>query len=152
MSATMLLYSSHQITGEELAEVLRQAGGRLTPASAAGYFGGIDDGRTYIWVNFIPCYDGVFYHEGNPLDENDMVLLEQAKALLGGEFQTWIHITLDRTPTLTRSGSLRLAIRFAHACCQRWPCILDNNEGRLFSCDEIEELYKGGDAITGYGL
>jgi hypothetical protein len=71
-------------------------------------------------------------------------LLEQAKLLLGGEFQTWIYIALDSSPTLERSGSLWLAVRFAHTCCQHWPCVVDNDRGRLFSCQEIERLYRDG--------
>lgn len=147
MSANVLLYSSHRITEEELAEVIHEAKGILTPESAARYFGGIIDDRTYVWIDIVPCYNGVFDYEGNPLDEDDIVLLDQAKELLGGEFQTWIHITLDTTPTITTSGSQRLAVRFAHTCCQRWPCVVDNNQGRLFSCKEIEQLHKEGGAF-----
>lgn len=144
MSASVVLYSSHEITEEELAEVIHQAGGILTPGSPARYFGGIVDGKTYVWMKIIPCYDGIFDYEGNPLVEDDIVLLAQAKELLGGEFQTCVHITLDTTPTLTTSGSQQLAVRFAHTCCQRWPCVVDNDQGRIFSCKEIEHMYKEG--------
>ncbi|MFL5662519.1 MAG: hypothetical protein ACJ8BW_14385 [Ktedonobacteraceae bacterium] len=147
MSSNVLLFSSHRITEEELAEVIRQADGLLTPQSAAGYFGGIIDEKTSVWIDSIPCYDGVFDDEGNPLDEDDVALLEQAKVLLGGEFQTWITIILSTT-----SGSQRLAVRFAHTCCQHWPCVVDNYQGQLFSCKEIEHLYKEGGGFTGYGL
>src|SRR5260221_10775029 len=95
MSANVLLCSSHCITEEELAEVIRQAGRVLTPQSAAGYFGGIIDEETSMWIMSIPCYDGVFDYEENPLDEDVVALLEQAKVLLGGEFQTWITIILS---------------------------------------------------------
>lgn len=145
MSANVALYSSHHITEEELAEVIRQAGGVLTPGSPAGYFGGLVDGEAHVWVFPIPTYDGVFDEEGKPLDENDIVLLDQAKAILGGEFQTWIFIRLGYKP-----GSQRLAVRFAYNCCQRWPCVVDNNEGQLFSCDEIEQLYKEDGWFTTY--
>ncbi|GHO51703.1 hypothetical protein [Ktedonobacter robiniae] len=149
MSAGVGLYSSHDITEEELAEVILQAGGMLTPDSPAGYFGGLIEGEAYVWVFRIPCYDGVFDNEGNPLDEDEIVLLDQAKVLLGGEFQTWIYIHLGREP-----GSQRLAVRFAYTCCQRWPCIVDSDEkkGRVFSSQEIEQLYKEDGAFTGYGL
>jgi hypothetical protein len=147
MSSNVLLFSSHRITEEELAEVIRQAGGVLTPQSAAGYFGGIIDEKTSVWIMSIPCYDGVFDDEGNPLDEDVVALLEQAKVLLGGEFQTWIYIDLNTT-----SGSQRLAVRFAHTCCQHWLCVVDNDQGQLFSCKEIEQLYKEGGGFTGYGL
>jgi hypothetical protein len=77
-----------------------------------------------------------------------MVLLDQAKMLLGGEFQAWIYITIGKTP-----GSGRLAVRFAHACCQHWPCVVDDSEpkSRIFSCEELEQLYKEGSTFTGYG-
>lgn len=149
MSAGVGLYSSHDISQEELTEVIRQADGVLTPGSPAGYFGGLVAGEASVWVFRTPCYDGVFDYEGNPLDEEEYRLLEQAKVPLGGEFQTWIYITLGRRP-----GSQRLAVRFAYACCQRWPCVVDTLEtkGRIFSCKEIEQLYKENGAFTGYGL
>jgi hypothetical protein len=149
MSAEVGLYSSHDISEEELTEVIRQAAGVLTPGSPAGYFGGLVAGEAYVWVFRIPCYDGVFDYEGNPLDEQEYALLEQAKVLLGGEFQTWICIVLGDIP-----GSQRLAVRFAYTCCQRWPCVVDTLEtnGRIFSCKEIEQLYKEDGAFTGYGL
>jgi hypothetical protein len=147
MSANVLLYSSHYITEEELAELILQAGGILTPQPEARAFGGMIDGGAYVWINRIPCYDGVFDAEGNPLDENDITLLDQAKAMLGGEFQTWLYIVLGR-----ESGTQRLAVRFAYSCCQRWPCVVDNNQGQLFSCQDIERLYREDGGFTGYGL
>ncbi len=148
MSANVALYSSHLISEEELAEVILEAGGELTPESPAGYFGGLVNGEASVWVMIIPCYDGVFDWEGRPLNEDDMVLLDQAKLLLGGEFQTWIYIALGKG-----QGSGRLAVRFAHACCQHWPCVVDDSEpkSRIFSCEEIEQLYKEGGTFTGYG-
>jgi hypothetical protein len=144
MSSCVLLYSNHLITEEELAEVILQADGVLTPEPEKRSFGGIIDGSTYVWIDSIPCYDGIFDYEGKPLDEKEFALLEQAKILLGGEFQTWIYIALDSSPTLEKSGSLRLAVRFAHICCQHWSCVVDNDQGRLFSCQEIEQLYRDG--------
>ncbi|MGB8345879.1 MAG: hypothetical protein WCD86_13415 [Ktedonobacteraceae bacterium] len=144
MSANVGLYSSHDITEEELAQVILQSDGILTPQPEARAFGGIIDGSTYVWINRIPCYDGVFDWEGKPLNEDDITLLDEAKRLLGGEFQTWLFIALNTTPTLAKSGSQRLAVRFAYTCCQRWPCVVDNNEGQLFSCKQIERLYKEG--------
>lgn len=149
MSSGVTLYSSHLISDEELAEVLLQANGVLTPESPAGYFGGLIDGKDYIWIFRIPCYDGVFDDKGNFLDENDRILLEQARLLLGGEFQTWIYVNLGKSP-----GGERLAVRFAHACCQRWPCVVDSSEvkRRIFSCEEIKQLHKEGGKFTGYEL
>jgi hypothetical protein len=143
MSANVLLYSSHAITEAELAEVILESAGVLTPEPEKRSFGGIIDGETYVWIDIIPCYDGVFDAEGNP-DEEAMASLEPVKVLLGGEFQTWVYIALNTTPTLATSGSLQLAVRFAHTCCQRWPCVVENNEGQLFSCKEIKQLYLDG--------
>jgi len=147
VSASVGIYSSHYITDEELAQVIRQAGGILTPQPEDRAFGGIMSGKAYVWINRIPCYDGVFDEEGNPLDEGDITLLDRAKRLLGGEFQTWLYIALGR-----ESGSQRLVVRFAYTCCQRWSCVVDNDRGQLFSCKEIERLYKEGGGFTGYGL
>lgn len=87
MSSNVLLYSSHLITDEELAEVILQADGVLTPGSPAGYFGGLVLGEAYVWISRIPCYDGVFDSEGKPMNEEVYTLLEQAKVLLGGNFK-----------------------------------------------------------------
>jgi hypothetical protein len=145
MSASVLLFSSHDITTEEMVEVIQLAGGMLTPELPS--FGRISHGRTHVWIDRIPCYDGVFDYEGKPLDEDVMMLLTQAKALLGNDFQTWISIVLSKT-----SGSQRLAVRFAYTCCQRWTCVVDNHQGQLFSCKDIERLYREDDGFTGYGL
>lgn len=144
MSSNVLLYSSHSITEEELAEVIREAGGVLTPQGPS--FGRISNGWAHVWIKSIPCYEGVFDDEGTPLDEKDIALLEQAKALLGDEFQTWIYIALSH-----RSGSQALAVRFAHVCCQHWPCVVENNECQLFSCKEIGQRYLEGGGFSGYG-
>lgn len=145
MSANIALYSSHHITEEELAEVIQQAGGISTTSHPIS--GRVSHGRTHVWIQRIPCYDGVFDWEGNPLNEEDIPLLDRAKAMLGGEFQTWISIVLSTT-----SGSQRLAVRFAYTCCQHWPCVIDNNQGKLFSCKDIERLYREDGGFTGYGL
>jgi|SRR5450432_2609752 hypothetical protein len=147
MSANVLLYSSHLITKEELAEVILDAGGVITSEPQARSFGGIIDGEAYVWIDSIPCYDGVFDYEGNPLDEKEFALLQQAKVLLDGEFQTWIYISLGRTP-----GSQRQAVLFAYTCCQRWPCVVDNDQGQLFSCEDIAKLQEEGGGFTKYGL
>ena len=106
MSANVVLYSSHRLTEEELAEVIRQADGVLTPERV--WFGRISQQVTHVWIERIPCYDGVSDDDGTPFDEQDVALLERAKVLLGGEFQTWIAIILSRT-----SGSQRLAVRLS---------------------------------------
>jgi hypothetical protein len=147
MSYGVVLYSSHEITEEEFAEVVLQANGVLTPGSPAGYFGGFVEGEAHVYVFRIPCYDGVYDWEGQPLDKNDIVLLDQAKALLGGEFQTRVYIGLGYKP-----GCQRLAVRFAHACCQRWPCVVDNSEGRLFACNEIDRLVEEDGAFSSYAV
>lgn len=147
MSYEVLLFSSHDIREKELAEVILQAGGILTPDSPAGYFGGLVDGEAHVWISRVPCYDGVFDDEGKPLDEDEIVFLDQAKTLLGGAFQTWLCIKFGYGP-----GCQRLAVRFAHTCCQRWPCVVDNDRGKLFSCKEIKQLFEEDGAFSGYSL
>lgn len=147
MSSSVLLFSSHEVTEAELADVIRQAGGTVTLGPRAYAFGGLTDGEGNIWIDRIPCYDGVFDDEGNPLKEENIVLLEQAKDLLDGEFQTWLHIELGHG-----FGSGQLAVLFAYACCQRWPCVVDNQGGLLFTCKEIEQLYKENGTFSRYWL
>ncbi|GHO64333.1 hypothetical protein KSC_032250 [Ktedonobacter sp. SOSP1-52] len=147
MSSSVLLFSSHNVTEEELADIILQSGGIVTTSPTARAFGGLVDGECDIWIDRIPCYDGVFDDEGNPLKEENIVLLEKAKGLLGGEFQTWLHIELGHG-----FGSEQLAVRFAYACCQLWPCVVDNNEGLLFTCKEIEKLYKENGVFFNYWI
>lgn len=147
MSSSVLIISSHDMTEEELADVIRQAGGIITTKSTARAFGGIIDGESDIWIDRIPCYDGVFDNEGNHLDEEDMALLEKARDLLGGEFQTWLYIDLG-----DGFGSDQLAVRFAYTCCQRWPCVVDNDEGLVFSHTDIEQIYKENGIFASYWI
>lgn len=87
----------------------------------------------------IPYYDGVFDEEGNPLEEDEVAQFERAKLLLGGKFQTWLYISLSR-----EMGNQRLAVRFAHACCQRWPCVFDSSEknSQLFPVKRLNDCAK----------
>jgi hypothetical protein len=141
MASGLVLYSSHDITQEELMEVILQAGGMLKPNGDEDEPGGLIDGKAHVWISRVPCYDGVIG------DEDDLAYYDQAKALLGGEFQTWLYIRLGREP-----GTQRLAVRFAHTCCQRWPCVVSSEKPELFSCQDIERLFQEDGAFTGYGL
>ena len=140
MSHSILLYSSHEISDEELTEVILQNEGILTKSSPMGYIGGLIDGDAHIYVSRIPCYDGV---DG---DEEAMIVVDQAKAMLGAEFQTWLHIQLGHD-----AGSGLLGVRFAHACCQRWPCVVDEYDN-LFSCKEITEIFEEEKTFNQYTL
>ncbi len=104
MSADVSLYSSHDISDEELAEVILQAGGIFSPEPEARAFGGVMQGNAYVWITRTPCYNGVFDWDGKPLNEIDIILLDQAKELLGGEFQTWLYIALGRSPGEPAAG------------------------------------------------
>ena len=145
MSASVGLYSSHLITEEELRNVIRQAGGVVTPEGP--HFGRISQEMTHVWIIPSEPYNGIFDHDGEPFHQSDVDLLDRAKEIIGGEFQTWISILLSTT-----SGSQRLAVLFAHTCCQRWPCVVDNDQGQLFSCEEIAKLHEEGGGFTTYGL
>ncbi|MBA2680157.1 MAG: hypothetical protein H0U76_17395 [Ktedonobacteraceae bacterium] len=142
MSSGLVLYSSHDLTREELREVILQSGGALKPEVDEEEPGGLIDGKAHLWVSHVPCYDGVASD-----NEEELARLEQAKALIGGEFQTWLYIRLGREP-----GTQRLAVRFAYTCCQRWPCVVESEEPELFSCQDIERLFQEDGAFTGYGL
>lgn len=145
MSASVDLYSTHLITEKELMDVIREASGVVTPEGP--YFGRLSQGNTHVWIIISEPYNGVFDYKGEPFDQKEVALLDQAKEIIGGEFQTWLSILLSR-----KSGSQSLAVRFAYTCCQHWPCVVDNDEKRLFSCEEIAKLQEEGGGFTTYGL
>jgi len=83
MSTNVLLYSSHHITEEELAEVILQVQGVLTPEPETSSFRGIVEGSTHVWIDSIPCSFA-------PFDEQAIAVLEQVEVLLGGKLQEGI--------------------------------------------------------------
>lgn len=140
MSASILLYTSYPLNKEELAEIIVQAGGVVTPNGP--YFGRVSHDWAHVWLLPIQCYDGVFDYEGNPLDEKEFELTERAKELLGGTFRAWLSLILNSKP-----GTQKLAVHFAYTFSLHWPCIVDNLEGRLFTGEEIALLEREGGAF-----
>jgi hypothetical protein len=65
--------------------------------------------------------------------------------MLGDQYQSSLAIHLSHTPK-----TQQLAVRFAYVCCQHWPCVVYVNYDKLFSCEEIERLYKENGYFTLY--
>jgi hypothetical protein len=151
MSSYILLYTSYALTEEELIAVIVEAGGVLSPDLP--YFGQVFvPGRlpgefAGIWIDSIPCYSGVFDDQGEPLSEKDLQAVEQAKALLGDEFRSWLLVVLSRT-----AGTQKVAVHFAATFARHWPCVVDTLCGQLFSTEDIARLEQEGGHFTEYGL
>ena len=140
MSANLFLYSSHLISQEEFASVLQEVGGFLTPEET--FEARISDTHSHLWLT----HEAVdWFLKAN--EESQRELFQQVRALLGGELQIVLDLILSSTP-----GTQRLAVRFAYACSRRWPCVIDDDYGKLFTREDIERLYEEGGGFTTYGL
>lgn len=85
--------------------------------------------------------------EGNPLSEEDAQAIAQTKAFLGGDPRSCLWIGLSRV-----KGTQQVAVRFAATIAKRWPCVVDDVYGRLFSTEDILRLEQEGGHFTEYGL
>lgn len=138
MSYNIALYSSHRITTGELADVLQQAGGVVTPEIPR--FGRVSHEHSHTWISPEDCYDGI-------VDEEDFKFIAQINTLLGAECQSCLSIVVSSTP-----GSQQLAVRFAAVCSSHWPCVITTPERRFFLREEVEQLHREGGRFGTYEL
>ena len=148
MTESVTLLSRHEITRQELAKVLIQAGGDYFPGN--GCIGRISQGEQSIWVyagkeslrEFLQEYLDI-------LEQDDPVRLEQIRSKLGGEPQAYLEIEIRDT-----RGSGKLAVDFACRCAENWPCVVIASDPppRVFSKKEILQLCKEGKGFRIYGM
>jgi hypothetical protein len=107
MNPGVTVLSSHEITPEELKDVLLKAGGIYDPGGGA--FGLIGQGEQYIWIytneDSLQKDTAGFL---NMLKHDQPDVLEEIQTKLGGVPRTYFEIVIRRTP-----GSQQLALDFA---------------------------------------
>jgi len=114
MSETIVLYSSHVHTRQEVEEIILEAGGVLT---GKGHLGRISQDQTkhvFIW----PGDEGVLGFD-SIYESHEPATQEFIRAKLGGEATSTLSLEIGMTP-----GSGLLAVRFALTYAQHWPCVV----------------------------
>lgn len=146
MSENIELYSAHVITRTELEEVILKVGGMLT---GQGHIGRISQDGTkhvFIWLDDeepLPGLDPLYGTHGPATQK-----LLQVK--LGTEPRYALIIEIGMTP-----GSGLLAVRFALACTQHWPCVVlaaSFNVVNVFDREDMLQLQKEGKEFSAYGM
>ena len=127
MPKPFALISSSDIHEQEFLDVLRTAGGIIEDASALA--GRISRGEQHVWVSL----DHSFLKD---YEADEIALISQK---LKGK--PWSSILLDVSRT---AGSEQLAVAFAAACAQRWPCVVYNLRDKVFTAQELLQLQKIG--------
>lgn len=125
MPETFALISSANIKREDFIDLLSREGAELNPDNV--FDGRLSRGGLQVWI----ALDNNTLRE---LEAHDMELITQK---LLSKPQTYITLEVSRKP-----GSERLAIKFACACAERWPCVVYNLLDRVFSSEELFELCK----------
>ncbi len=127
MPKPFALISSSDIHEQEFFDVLRTAGGVIEDASALA--GRISRGEQHVWVSL----DHSLLKD---YEADEIALISQK---LKGK--PWSSILLDVSRT---AGSEQLAVAFAAACAQRWPCVVYNLRDKVFTAQELLQLQKIG--------
>jgi hypothetical protein len=127
MPKPFALISSSDIKAQEFFDVLRASGGVIEDASALA--GAHLRGEQHVWVSLD--------HSLLKDYEADAIALISQK--LKGK--PWSSTLLDVSRT---AGSEQLAVAFAAACAQFWPCVVYNLHDKVFSAQELLWLQKTG--------
>ncbi len=127
MSNPVSLISSAVITSDELAAFLPTVGARATPAAA--FLGQLSEGNRHVWISI----------DNTPLEDFDQQELDVLTRLLGDIPRTLIGLEISRA-----SGSQQLAVRFALATAERWPCVVDDTYGKIYTPQQLEEMRRTG--------
>jgi hypothetical protein len=125
MPKPFALVSSSDITEQEFLDVVREGGGVIEDAKALQ--GRISQGERHVWVAL----------DNGLLDEYEADEIELICLQLGGRPQSCILLDVSRT-----AGSERLALEFACACAERWPCVVYNLLNKVVSAPELLRLRK----------
>jgi hypothetical protein len=125
MPKPFALVSSGDIKGQAFLDVVREVGGVIEDAKALQ--GRISQGERHVWVAL----------DNNLLNEYEADEVELIRQKLGGNPQSCILLDVSRT-----AGSERLALEFACACAERWPCVVYNLRDKVLSASELLRLRK----------
>jgi len=127
MPKPFALISSSAMKAQEFFDILRAVGGVVEDANALE--GRISRGEKHVWI----ALDNSLLKD---YEANEVELISQK---LGGKPQS--HILLDVSRT---EGSERLAVDFAFACMERWPCVVYNLGDTIFSAKDVLRLHEAG--------
>jgi hypothetical protein len=125
MPKPFALVSSSDIKRQEFLDVVRAVGGVIEDAKALQ--GRISQGERHVWVAL----------DNGLLNEYEADEIELMHQKLGGRPQSCILLDVSRT-----AGSERLALEFAGACAERWPCAVYNLLDKVISAPELLRLRK----------
>jgi|SRR5579883_2356872 len=115
MSENIDLYSAHVITRKELEEIILASGGTLTERGPVGRISQDRTKHVFIWLADKEAIPGV-----DPLyGTYDLATRDLLRMKLGAEPRYVLAIEIGKTP-----GSGLLAVQFALACTQHWPCVV----------------------------
>jgi hypothetical protein len=123
MPKPFALVSSSDIKGQAFLDVVREVGGVIEDAKALQ--GRISQGERHVWVAL----------DHSLLNEYEADEIELIRQKLGGRPQSCILLDVSRTV-----GSERLALEFAGACAERWPCVIYNLRDKVLSASELLRL------------
>ena len=105
--------------------MVREAGGVIVDADALQ--GRISQGERHVWVAL----------DNGMLNEYETDEVELICQKLGGRPQSCILLDVSRT-----AGSERLALEFAGACAERWPCVVYNLLDKVISAPDLLQWRK----------
>jgi hypothetical protein len=125
MPKPFALVSSGAIKGQEFLEVVQEVGEVIENTDALQ--GRISQGKWHGWVAL----------DNGLLNEYEAYEVELIRQKLGGRPQSCILLDVSRT-----AGSERLALEFACACAERWPCVIYNLLDKVISAPELLRLRK----------
>jgi hypothetical protein len=125
MPKPFALVSSSDIKEQAFLDVVQEVGGVIEDADALQ--GRISQGERHVWVAL----------DNSLLNEYEADEVELIHQKLGGRPQSCILLDVSRT-----AGSERLALEFACACAERWPCVVYNLLNKVISASELLRLRK----------
>jgi hypothetical protein len=125
MPKPFALVSSSDIKEQAFLDVVQEVGGVIEDADALQ--GRISHGERHVWVVL----------DNSLLNEYEADEVELIHQKLGGRPQSCILLDVSRT-----AGSERLALEFACACAERWPCVVYNLLNKVISAPELLRLRK----------
>jgi hypothetical protein len=120
MPKPVALVSSSDIQAQAFLDVVREVGGAIEDAKALQ--GRISQGERHVWVAL----------DKSLLNEYEADEVELIRQQLGGKPRSCILLDISRTV-----GSERLALEFACACAERWPCVVYNLRDTVLSAAEL---------------
>ncbi len=133
MSDPIAIISNINISSENFVDFLQNQNNVFVENMDAGE-GRISKGHCHVWIYM--SNDELQYYKSN-----DLFLIKHA---LGHKPQTLIILEISRT-----AGSEQLANDFIYQFLKKWPCIVDDLHGKIYSLKELQQAYQNERSIFG---